>query len=986
MKTLKDLKIRTQLNIGFAVVLIVVGALGFLALNYTNRLWQTTKGLYEHPLMVRVAVGELKAQILEISRDTRELCLASGEKGRLPLQTRIDASEVSAYRQFEILYKLYLGPRSDIDEAYTLFVQWKSIREDVLRLLRDGKVSEAVESIKFTGTAGLHVEKLLKEVTDVNQFAATKADKYYADAAGLYNLLKYRIMLAVSAIFLLCLLTSFLLFKGIKDPLRDLNEFSEQYRQGNLNARSSYVSANEFGMLSVSVNRLADTIKSEIELKERAAKINAAMLRELEARDFRLQVLEPIMKFTGSQVGAIYALNDEKTWYERIDSAGLGPAGMSSFPAGSTEGELGLAIAAKKIQRITKIPADTRFAFAAASGNFRPREIITVPLLAGSEVTAVISLASVSEYSREAVRLIEDIKQSLSVWMNSMLSFRRIEALTRDLEEQNRELAEQQKELMVQTDELNEQNTELEIQKQQLDEASRLKSAFLSNMSHELRTPLNSVIALSAVLNRRLEKKVPQEEYSYIGIIERNGKHLLSLINDILDLSRIESGKEEFNLESFPVKSVADEVLAMIEPQAGEKKLTLTAEIPAALPDITSDYVKCRHIIQNLVGNGVKFTEKGSVKVSAERDGDSLVISVSDTGIGIAPGHLAHIFDEFRQADEGTSRKYGGTGLGLAIAKKYAELLSGNLSVKSELGKGSVFSLTLPVKLDLPASGKTPVRPEPDRSRLNAVAGKKILVVEDTEEVIIQMKDILVEQGYLISVARNGREALEMLKTSLPDAITLDLMMPDMDGFQLLKAIREMKNTSEIPVLILTAKHVTKEELSFLKSNHIHQLIQKGDVNRKELLSAVAKMATSSKSRPSGLARKKASGKKPGEKPVVLIVEDNPDNMLTAKALLQDTFLVIEAGDGAQGVEKAIAHKPDLILMDISLPVLDGIEAFRRIRENESLCRIPVVALTASAMKGHREKILGYGFNGYVSKPIDEMLLKKTVEDTLNAG
>ena len=985
MKNIRDLKIRTQLNIAFAAILVFVAVLGFMAMKYSNELWLNTKGLYEHPLMVRAAVGELKSSVLRMSRDMKELCLLSEEKERVPVIGNIDSTEINANRQFEIIHNLYLGPRSDVDEAYTLFVQWKSLREETIRLLREGKRAEASARTIFYGSAGNHVEKILKEINDINAFSTNRADAFYAGAAGLYNTAKYRISLAVSLIFLLCVLISYLLFKSIKDPLRELNEFTEQYRQGNLNARSSYDSANEFGSLSKSFNRLADSIKTELEIKERASKINSAMLKELESRVFRLQVLEPLMKFTGSQVGAIYVLNDEKTWYERMESIGLGPDGMASLPAGSTEGELGMALATKKIQRISKIPVDTRFTFAAASGNFRPREILTVPLLAGSEVTAVVSLASLNEFSPEAVRLVEDIKQSLSVWMNSMLSFRRIQVLTEDLESQNSELAEQQKELTVQTDELNEQNTELEIQKQQLDEASRLKSAFLSNMSHELRTPLNSVIALSGVLNRRLEKMVPEEEYSYIGIIERNGKRLLSLINDILDLSRIESGKEDFNIETFPLKTLMDEVLSMIEPQSKEKGLELVSEVPPDLPKITSDYVKCRHIIQNLVSNAVKFTEKGSVKVSAAFKGSAFSLTVSDTGIGIAAGHLAHIFDEFRQADESTSRKYGGTGLGLAIAKKYTQLLSGELSVKSEPGKGSAFTLRLPVKIDLNETGQIPDRQEPDRRRLaNPAPGKKILVVEDTEEVVIQMKDVLAEQGYVVSVARNGREALEMLKNGLPDALTLDLMMPDMDGFQLLRAIRELEHTSEIPVLILTAKHVTKEELSFLKSNHIHQLIQKGDINRKELLAAVAKMVVSPKTAASKMPGGKNGGRKCGKKPLVLIVEDNPDNMLTTKALLQDTCLVIEAGDGARGVEQAATHKPDLILMDISLPVLDGIEAFKKIREKESLRHIPVVALTASAMKGHREKILAYGFNGYISKPVDEALLKKAIEDNLN--
>jgi len=236
---------------------------------------------------------------------------------------------------------------------------------------------------------------------------------------------------------------------------------------------------------------------------------------------------------------------------------------------------------------------------------------------------------------------------------------------------------------------------------------------------------------------------------------------------------------------------------------------------------ITSDADKCRHILQNLVANAVKFTEKGKVDIVALQTDRHLTISVIDTGVGIAQNHIDHIFDEFRQADGSTSRKFGGTGLGLAIAKKYATLLGGTITVNSTPGKGSEFMLTLP---NSPSSVKT------------------ILLVEDSEPAIIQIKDFLEESGYEILVARDGGEALGIIAKTLPDAMILDLMMPGIDGFEVLKTLREAEATAHIPVLILTAKHITREELQFLKRNNVHQLIQKGDVNRKELLNAIATM------------------------------------------------------------------------------------------------------------------------------------------------
>lgn len=401
-----------------------------------------------------------------------------------------------------------------------------------------------------------------------------------------------------------------------------------------------------------------------------------------------------------------------------------------------------------------------------------------------------------------------------------------------------------------------------------------------------------------------------------------------------------------------------------------------------------SDAGKIRHILQNLLGNAIKFTEAGRVEISARQESAEIHIAVSDTGIGIAQDQLELIFDEFKQADGSNSRRFGGSGLGLAIARKYARLLGGEITVESVLGQGSVFTLRLPLHLEQDSSARSEADDNHTEARLLPVSSgaasasgqKTLLVVEDSEPAVIQLKDIFEAPAYRMLVARNGQDALEIIQHTLPDAILLDLMMPGMDGFELLKTVRNVDRTAHLPVLILTAKAITKEELSFLKSNHVHQLIQKGDINRAELLEAVASLF-----RP---ATEKAAKPQPKLQPIegkprVLVVEDNPDNMLTAKALIAGDFTVIEATDGLAAVQQARKHQPHLILMDIALPGMDGIQAFRQIRQDTTCQSIPVIALTASAMTTDREAILAYGFDGYIPKPINHQEFMRTIREVL---
>ena len=985
---IKNLKIGTQLMLGFAAMLVFVVLLGVVSYQQADKISQQAETMYEHPLMVRSAIGALQADILSMRLATRDLMLAKKEQERDAAIQLMELATADAQLQFGVLKAQYLGPSADVQEAYNAFVSWKTAREENTKLALSGEIEKVKASILSTGTVGKYRDQLMARIKTIDNFALLKADALMASSQELNDQLNRQLFGLVASILLLSFLIIGILYRNIRKPLVELTAATQRFHNDDMSARTTYTSGNEFGALSASFNTLAERIQVKTALDEKVAKLANLMLSEYDVRKFFQATLNKIANYTGSQMAAIYLLSDDKKRFDHFESTGVDNNARQSFAADRFEGEFGAALSSRKVQHIRSIPEDTRFVFHTVSGKFIPHEIITIPILAENEVIGVISLASITEYSPSAIEVIDRIQVVLSARIEGILAFQRMKEFSKKLELQNSELEAQKSELSSQSAELTEQNMELEIQKKQLDQANQLKSTFLSNMSHELRTPLNSVIALSGVLNRKLKNQIPDDEYSYLEVIERNGKHLLALINDILDISRIESGREEIDITTINACHLVDDVVNMIQPQAIQKNIKLLKAKGDSSISITSDADKCRHILQNLIGNAVKFTEEGQVETEVIARETRLDIVVRDTGIGISEAHQKHIFDEFRQADGSTSRRFGGTGLGLAIAKKYANLLGGTIAVKSSPGKGSEFTLSMPLHYELRnkinhteayndfISDKIQIKP----TIASGVSEKTILLVEDSEPAIIQIKDILEESGYRILVARHGGEALDVINQIIPDAMILDLMMPGIDGFEVLQTLRNAEPTAAIPVLVLTAKQITKEELGFLKRNNVHQLIQKGDVNRAELLRAVAGMVDPLVEETPQPERKiqEFDGK-----PIVLVVEDNADNMITVRAILADSCQLLEAVDGKEGVAMAKKYRPNLILMDIALPGMDGIEAFKTIRNNTLLQHIPIVALTASAMTSDRETILAHGFDAYIAKPIDEQTFSKTINETL---
>ncbi len=974
-----------QMRLALGLFVALVAVLGALAWKQTDLLWAQTETIYNRPLKVRRAVDRLRIDVLEMRLEFRNLLLASTQQQKQKSIELAALHQADAERQFAVLEDLYSGPQIHVVEAHDAFTAWLAVRENNDDIAKTEGIAGAMARVGDEGDIGKVRNRLLQKIQVIDNYSHDKATEAFQIAAQQKKTLTSELVAMIVLVLGLSWAISYSLIRRIKHPLSALTAAAQQFRNGNHTARSTYHSADEFGKLSDAFNALADALESKMRIDRQAADLADIMLRETEARAFFNEVLKALMGYTGSQMGAVYLLNPEKTAFDHFESIGLSESGRRSFSAALREGEIGPALATGCLQRVRNIPKESRFTFATVAGDLACGEIITIPLHSRKEVAAIVSLATVSNYDERVLKLVQTVLSTLQARLGGVIAYREVQDLAERLETQNRELEAQKTELTQQASRLSEQNTELEAQKRELDRANRMKSVFLSNMSHELRTPLNSVIALSRVLTRRLANRIPEEEHGYLEVIERNGQNLLALINDILDLSRIEAGKAEVSRDKFALRSLAIELVSMLEPQAKEKDITFRNLIPENLPPMETDLTKCRHVLQNLLANAVKFTDSGFVEISAQQAGDQLEVKVRDTGIGIAPEQLTRVFDEFWQADDGTARKHGGTGLGLSIARKYAVLLGGSISVESVLGKGSVFTVRLPRLVPgAPEEGNhSGVEQEATQAgtpHVTAPTGASLLLVEDNEPAVVQITDMLASQGYQVRVARSGKEALHALESTLPDAMILDLMMPEVDGFQVLQAMRAQDRTARLPVLVLTAKQVTQEELGLLRGSQIHQLIQKGDVSKQDLLSAVASMFTK---RAGGTIPPQGEATAQRRTPLVLVVEDSADNMRTARALLGDRYKILEAQDGRAALEQARRHQPQLILMDIGLPIMDGFQSLMAIRQDHHLRKIPVVAVTASAMKGTREEILARGFDGYVSKPIDQEALNKTLEEVL---
>lgn len=789
-------------------------------------------------------------------------------------------------------------------------------------------------------------------------------------------------------VLLLALIFGVIIARKISRPIRRLDDTVRRFADGEQDARSPVEGSKEIAALGTRFNEMVARLSSQMEIRRGYAELSETLVTADNTEKFASELLMKFMDLSGSHLGAFYLRSESGDVFEQIASVGLSGDAAQSFSADGHEGELGKAITTGRISLVRDIPADTIFTFRTTGGTAIPREIITVPLLVGRSVMGVVSLATLSAFSDTFGQILDLAQLGMDTAFSNLLAGANTRRLAEELGVNNAELQAQAVEMERQTEELHMQAAELEAQRQQVEEADRLKSEFLSNMSHELRTPLNSVLSLSQLMLSNGIGAAGGEDRERVEIIERNGRHLLSLINDILDLSKIDAGKMAPYVSSFAVAEPVDGVVEAIRPLADEKELSISVEMDD-MDELRTDQGKLRQILLNLMSNAQKFTKKGEIGIKVRQDGRSVIFSVWDTGIGIPEQALPQIFDEFRQVDGSTTRQYGGTGLGLAISQRLATLLGGRIDVESEEGQGTTFTLTLPMRIEAQEAyfDRKPV--SADRVAQEGQAGSappRILLVEDNKVARDQIACVLTTAGFIVDVAVDGEEGLAKALERAPDGVILDLMMPKVDGFQMLEAIRSTPATARLPVLVLTAKDVSAAERACLSYNNVQQLIQKGSLDRTQLISAIRRLI--------GMQEESVTKKSAVEKPVprvvqrkdnklsILMVDDDADNMTTTRdilnSVLRDIKLeIFEARDGKEAVTVAKAKRPDMILMDIQMPIMDGMEATQQIKQDKTLQNIVIIALTASAMMGDREEIMAAGCDDYLSKPVEP--------DTLNA-
>jgi signal transduction histidine kinase/DNA-binding response OmpR family regulator/uncharacterized protein YigA (DUF484 family) len=544
-------------------------------------------------------------------------------------------------------------------------------------------------------------------------------------------------------------------------------------------------------------------------------------------------------------------------------------------------------------------------------GQWNPLSELCVPMKAGARVIGVVNVESdaANAFSEEDVRLLESLSGQLTVAL------------------ENARLYEEQKQTA-----------------EKLREVDRLKTEFLASMSHELRTPLNSIIGFSRVILKGIDGPLSDLQKQDLEAIHGSGQHLLGLINNILDISKIEAGKMELTFEEVDMKQTIKTVMSTAIGLNKGKPIELRTQVPDDLPTVWVDATRSRQVLLNLVSNASKFTDQGSITCFASYDHQFVTIGVRDTGIGIPPDKLGMIFDEFTQVDASTTRRYGGTGLGLAISRRFVEMHGGKIWVESELGRGSTFYFTLP---------RTQVA-APSPAEQEAEIGKRVLLaVDDDPGVITLYKRYLEKQGYQVIGVTDSRQAVEQAIRLKPDVITIDILMPNKDGWSVIQELRQNEQTRNIPVVVCSILGEQGKGFSLGAADYLVKPITEDD-----LVSAL----------------KRLDGHHPTN---VLIIDDTPEDVRLIRRILEaprapgdqhPPYVVRDASNGTLGIEAVHQNTPDLIILDLMMPEVDGFAVLEAVKADPSTRHIPIVVVTAKVLTEQDHQRLNGNIEALLSK------------------
>ena len=762
------------------------------------------------------------------------------------------------------------------------------------------------------------------------------------------------------------------------DRLQNIAEHADNIAQGNY--QEDIQTKSKEDILGIALQNMtyflrenAQSIKERDWLQDGQAQMDDILREDTTNNTLSKNILNALVTYTNAQIGIIYVYNEKGRTMDKCASyASLSKEDLS-FKLG--EGVVGQSAKERKSIVLQEVP-DNYLTIESGVGVGTPTNIIVLPFSYRGNIHAVVELGYFDTIHDELKIFLEGLRENIGIAYESIFSKTRLnlaleesqviseslQAQEEELKVSNEKLVYQSSQLQMQKDTLEKSKRELEAQAEELISASQYKSEFLANMSHELRTPLNSLLILSRALAENDHNNLSVEEVESAQVIQESGKHLLSLINDILDISKIEAGQMGVHLETINTDIFLNNINKRFMHMAKDKDLVFEVLKDETFPEhFLGDTLKMDQILTNLIANAIKFTDKGSVNLNVKRDDNILYFAVKDTGIGIPKDKQGHIFEAFKQADGSTTRNYGGTGLGLSIATNFSKVLEGGIDVDSDENKGSTFTLHIPYSASRENQstepvGKifTPLSFEDDRQKV--IAGKNIyLIVEDDERFAKIIYELCHERGDLALVANNGEEGLALAMKYSPDGIILDYMLPGINGVDVLSILKTNEKTKKIPVHLVSAVDKLADMKEFGAVSQLKKPISKEQIstmlNHFSLLN-------------------------PKEAMHVLVIGATEESIESQRKLLKQENIELTSVQGKdEGIRKLTESNYTGLILDFD--TLDGCEFLLSIEKSDSIHIPPIVVYSSEELTKEEEKALEKYTSGIIIKSLrsDDRLL-----------